>query len=79
MIGAAEKDVLSIEADVRRVSRQSVTTTRTLPAGHDLRAADVTVKRPGTGIEAWRVEEVVGRRLCRAVDADMPLNDGDLA
>ncbi|HRQ71886.1 MAG TPA: N-acetylneuraminate synthase family protein [Phycisphaerales bacterium] len=78
-IGPPEKRVLACEADVRRVSRQSITTRRALPAGHALIPDDLTIKRPGTGLEPWRLGEVVGRRLARDVEPDVPLGAGDLA
>lgn len=79
MLGAMEKTPLACEQDVRRVSRQSLTLQSSLPAGHALSREDLTVKRPGTGIAPFRLEEVIGRRLARAVEADMPLMEGDLA
>ncbi len=78
-IGPPEKRVLACETDVRRVSRQSITTRRALSAGHALTLDDLAIKRPGTGLEPWRLGEVVGRRLARGVNADMPLGAGDLA
>ena len=79
--GAAggEKRVLDCERDVREVSRQSLTTVRDLPAGHVLQPGDLTIKRPGTGIEPWRMGEVLGRSLGRSVGGDVPLVEGDLA
>lgn len=74
----ARKVVLECERDVREVSRQSLTAKRGLPAGHALARADLTIKRPGTGIEPWRLEEVLGRRIVRAVEGDVPLRDGDV-
>jgi len=73
MLGPPEKRVLEIEEDVRTVSRQSLTTTQALPAGHVIAAEELTIKRPGTGIEPWRLAEIVGRRLAMSVEADMPL------
>ncbi|MHC4768513.1 MAG: N-acetylneuraminate synthase family protein, partial [Planctomycetota bacterium] len=78
MLGPPEKRVLEIEGDVRRVSRQSLTTTKALPAGHVIAAEELTIKRPGTGIEPWRLAEIVGRRLATAVEADMPLRPENL-
>ena len=78
-IGPPEKRVLACEQDVRRVSRQSVTTRRALEAGHALTPDDLTIKRPGTGLEPWRLGGVVGRRLARGVRADAPLVADDLA
>lgn len=76
--GPPAKEVLPCELDVRRVSRQSLTTVRALPEGHVLRQEDLTFKRPGIGIEPWRAEEAVGRRLVAPVDADLPLMDEHL-
>jgi sialic acid synthase SpsE len=72
------KRVLPIEEDVRRVSRQSLTTVQKLEAGHRITREDLTVKRPGTGVAPFRMAEVVGRCLKRAVEADSPLRDEDL-
>lgn len=77
-LGPAEKRVQAAEENVRRVSRQSLVTARPLAAGHRLGPADLTVKRPGTGIEPWRMAEVLGRALARGVDADVPLEEHDL-
>jgi len=68
-----------IEDDVRRVSRQSICATRDLQAGHVIARADITLKRPGAGIPAARLDDVVGRTLARNVKPDHLLRDGDLA
>jgi len=73
------KAVLACERDVRRVSRQSLTTRMPLPAGHALVRTDLTIKRPGTGIEPWRLEQIIGSRLTRPVEADVPMVEADLA
>ncbi|HZW09618.1 MAG TPA: N-acetylneuraminate synthase family protein [Phycisphaerales bacterium] len=78
-IGGRHKRVQRCEFDVREVSRQSLTTRCALNSGHVLALRDLTIKRPGSGIEPWRVEEIVGRRLARDVAADMPLTDEDLS
>jgi N,N'-diacetyllegionaminate synthase len=77
-LGPPEKRVLECERDVRTVSRQSVTATRDLRAGGILAMADLIVKRPGTGLEPWRLRDLPGRRLRREVAADMPIGPGDV-
>lgn len=72
------KRVIAIEEDVRRVSRQSVVTTKALPTGHVLAHSDLAVKRPGTGIPAFELQAVIGRTLARRVEADVPLKRKDL-
>lgn len=76
---APEKRVLSIEEDVRRVSRQSLVTTRPLAPGARLTREDLTCKRPGTGIPPFELDRVIGQALARAVEADTPLALSDLA
>lgn len=78
MLGNHEKKVLPIEEDVRRVSRQSLVTLRALPAGHEITADDLTIKRPGTGISPGELSRVIGRVTIRSVDADVPLVEDDL-
>jgi N-acetylneuraminate synthase/N,N'-diacetyllegionaminate synthase len=78
MLGPVAKRCGAVERDVRAVSRQSVCVTRDLPAGHVLRAGDLTVKRPGTGLPAARLASVLGRRLARAVQGDRLLRAEDL-
>jgi N-acetylneuraminate synthase/N,N'-diacetyllegionaminate synthase len=73
------KEVQPVEQDVRRVSRQSLVTRRGLRPDHRIARDDLTIKRPGTGIEPWRLDEVVGRQTARAVEADVPLVEDDLA
>jgi N-acetylneuraminate synthase/N,N'-diacetyllegionaminate synthase len=79
MRGPIEKRVSEIEHEVRDVSRQSVTATRELPAGHTLSRADLAIKRPGTGLSPARLEEIIGRALARPIEADMPVTEEHLA
>ncbi len=64
------KRVLPIEEDVRAVSRQSIVAVRDLPAGHAITRADLTFKRPGTGIPPFMLDAVLGRPVGRAVARD---------
>jgi sialic acid synthase SpsE len=79
MVGPPTKAPLAIELDVREVARQSVTTRCELPAGHVIEPGELTLKRPGGGIEPSRLSETIGRRLARPVAANTPLRDEDLA
>ena len=67
MLGPQRRDCEGIEADVRRVSRQSLCARKTLPAGHILGPEDLTLKRPGTGIPASKLPDLLGRTLSRQI------------
>jgi len=79
MCGPREKTVGVIEQDVRAVSRQSLTTTQSVPSGHAIARDDLTIKRPGTGLSPALLDEVIGRVTAHPLDADTPITESDLA
>lgn len=77
-IGPIEKRVQDCEQDVRLVSRQSVVSTRDIPANTTITRDMLTIKRPGTGILACDFESVIGCTTFRSIQADVPINAQDL-
>ena len=74
-----DKDGMADElAPLRSLFTKSVVVRRELTAGAVLTLNDLTTKKPGTGIPAARLRELVGRRLARAVAADALLSEADL-
>lgn len=73
-----EKSVLECECDVRDVSRQSIVSTRSIPAGTIIAPEHLTIKRPGTGILAYRLDEVIGKTAARDIEGDVPIVEDDL-
>ncbi len=64
-------------AELRQMFSKSVVAAKALPAGHRISEADLTFKKPGSGISAAEVDRVVGRVLKRAVTADRLLSEQD--
>jgi len=74
-----DKDAMAGElSGLRSIFAKSVVAARDLPAGWRLTKSDLTVKKPGTGIPAARLDELVNRTLMRAVPADTLLSVEDL-
>jgi N-acetylneuraminate synthase len=74
-----DKDALATELQpLREIFTRSVVARTSLPAGTVLRADDLAAKKPGTGIPARRLPDLVGRRLRRGVAADHLLAEDDL-
>ena len=67
------------EQDVRNMALHSVVSIRDIAAGATIGAADVWAKRPGTGIPARQLGEVVGRTAKRAIDQGRLIAWDDLA
>jgi N,N'-diacetyllegionaminate synthase len=69
-LGDGVKRAMPSEIDTRRVARKSLVAVRDLRTGERLAAADVTSKRPGTGISPAELPRVLGLRLTRDIAAD---------
>ncbi|MEL7238770.1 MAG: N-acetylneuraminate synthase family protein, partial [Planctomycetota bacterium] len=78
MLGKPFKHMLSCEEDVRNVSRQSLVTARPLRAGQTIALDDLTCMRPGIGIPAMRIDDVVGLATKRDLAAGEMLVFSDL-
>jgi N-acetylneuraminate synthase len=73
-----DKDDLSSLTEVKDVFEKSVVTLTSIPAGSVVSAAALAVKKPGTGVPAARLSEVVGRRALRDLVADAVVTDDDI-
>jgi N-acetylneuraminate synthase len=74
-----DKDLLAEEmAPVRQVFTKSVVARTDLPAGTVLLLQHLTVKKPGNGIPAARLPELLGARLRRSLQADEAVQPGDV-
>lgn len=69
-LGRADRVVSDDELAKRAAFRRSLVAARDLPAGHVLQDADLTAKRPGTGIAPDELAYVLGRKLARDVARD---------
>jgi N-acetylneuraminate synthase len=65
-------------SEMRDLFTRSVAPVTDLAAGTELTADQLTLKKPGTGIPASKLPELVGRRLLRDVQADQLLREDDL-
>jgi N-acetylneuraminate synthase len=63
---------------LRDMFTKSVVAQKNLKAGTVLKSTDLTLKKPGTGLPAARLPELVGRQLKRAVAADTMISEEDL-
>jgi N,N'-diacetyllegionaminate synthase len=73
-----DKDDLTPYAEMKQVFEKSVVATVEIPAGALIERSMLAAKKPGTGIPARRLEEVVGRRAKIAIPADSVLQEAAL-
>lgn len=74
-----DKDGIAAElTDLRGMFTKSVAVLDDLPAGTILAARHLGARKPGTGIAANRLHELVGRSLSRSVSAGELLKEDDL-
>ena len=73
------KTILAEEQPVIDFAYATVVSIAPIAAGEELTLANTWVKRPGTGpILADRLDDVLGRRAARAIDADRHIDPADL-
>ena len=77
--GGTRKDLFDGEREIRAWAHHSVVTLQPVAAGDRFDEANTWVKRPGTGIPAARLDEVLGRRATRDVAADVQVTQEDMA
>lgn len=70
MIGSGKKTVLECEVPARTNARRSLVPNRVINEGDKILEQDLIAKRPGTGIEPFEIEKVVGRRAKRPLEPD---------
>ncbi|MBM3778445.1 MAG: acetylneuraminic acid synthetase [Acidimicrobiia bacterium] len=75
----AAKAPLPSETPARAHARRSIVTARAVAAGAPLTIANLTTKRPASGIPAERWDEVIGRSASRALEDDHVLAWSDLS
>src|SRR5438093_3492022 len=74
----ATKQIQPGEQDVRNMAHHSVVSIRDIAAGATIAPEDVWAKRPGTGIPARQLGDVVGRIAVRAIAKDRLIAWDDL-
>lgn len=77
-LGNKERVVREAEQEQMKKMRRSLIVTKDLQAGHILTEDDLDAKRPGTGIPADKLDEMVGKKLANNVEADTLLKLQDI-
>lgn len=77
-MGQAKKEPVGEEVEALMYARRSVTTTQYVQAGETFTSGMLTCKRPGRGIAASSLDNVVGLRAKRNIAADISVTWGDV-
>jgi N,N'-diacetyllegionaminate synthase len=68
-LGDGRKKPSESEKDIAFVVRRSLVAVRNIPAGEQLKVADVEIKRPGTGLPPSALVKIVGKRVVIPIPA----------
>jgi len=74
-----DMDDLAPFAEMKRVFEKSVVTVADIPAGATIERDWLAAKKPGTGIPAAKLDDVVGRTAARDLPADTVVTEDSLA
>ena len=76
-MGDPIKRVQEEEKQMRAVSRKSLFFSKNLKKGHILLLEDLTLKRPGSGLYAKTIPDILGKKLISNIEADSMVNIKD--
>ena len=77
-MGSKERVLIQQEMDQRKNMRRSIVSTRDIKCGETIVAADITAKRPGTGIAPDRENDIIGKTATRDIIADTLIMPDDI-
>jgi N,N'-diacetyllegionaminate synthase len=77
-LGSAIKAPTATELPIRALVRRSVTLLRNIQAGAIIKADDIALLRPGTGIPPAEFDQVIGRKVRYDLNSGSVLNWSDL-
>jgi N-acetylneuraminate synthase/N,N'-diacetyllegionaminate synthase len=78
MIGSGRKEPSPCELPAMTWALKSLVAARDLAAGERLKRDDLVAKRPGDGVLPNAIDKLLGRRLKRAMAADVPVRIEDV-
>ncbi len=74
-----DKDLVAAgKGEMKAIFEKSIVSLITIPAGATITAEMVAVKKPGTGIPARRLPEIIGKRARIAIPSDTLIKEDDL-
>jgi N-acetylneuraminate synthase len=73
-----DKDDISHFGQMKEIFQKSVTTCRDIPAGTTITREMLGIRKPGTGVPAARIADVVGRKTARTIPADRVVRWADI-
>jgi len=74
----ADKNDIDRFADMKRIFEKSLVSLSEIPRGTRITRDMLGIKKPGTGIPAARLGDVVGRKAAADIPADAVLTEGDV-
>jgi N-acetylneuraminate synthase len=73
-LGDGVKRPTESEMEIKKIGRRSLVASRKILAGEIITQDDITIKRPGTGIQPELKEVIIGFRAVRDIDCDSLLD-----
>lgn len=69
-MGDGKKEILDIEKPIRDKLGKSIVANREIPRGKVIETGDLIVKCPGTGINPFRINELIGKVASKTIGTD---------
>ena len=78
MLGKQRKMCQPEELEMRLIARKKIVTNNKVKCSEIISLDNVTLKRNEKGLEASHLFEIIGKKFCRDLDIDSPINLTDI-
>jgi N-acetylneuraminate synthase len=78
-LGDPKRIISPDEMEQKKKMRRSIVAAKDLKAGTKLTVDDLDVKRPGTGLPPYKINELVGKSLLRDIECNILLTEEDIS
>ena len=78
LIGSKDKTFLKSELNSRKFARRSIVVKKFIKKNQSIKLADLICKRPGTGLEPSKINQIVGKKASRNLIEDHIITRRDI-
>lgn len=76
--GKSERENFQVESEAVKYARRSIVSLKKISKGSIISKDMLAIKRPGTGISPKYLDEIVGKKVLKDIDEDVPIQESDL-
>jgi len=75
--GNKERKDFEVESEAVKYARRSIVSIKKISKGTILTRDMLDIKRPGTGLQPKNIDKIIGKKILKDIEEDMPIQESD--